>query len=270
MPKALSKEEYTKLIVAQLGGTVVDIELESDIGTFLDAALIRVKPYMNTTKLLTVPAQRTVDFRKYDVNVYTVVHVFRGDASSVTASLTGGSDSSLSGGDSTTTESGGTTTNSSFSYSSGWSDDSYLFNPFFINYYGLIDGSSTSESLAVSMLTSQIINTVTGGGSSDIEFYQDDPYLYVDIRGGESEITIQYRPDYQSVEEVTEPFWINYIMNVATALTKIALGRARGKYNISNLPYELDGDTILSEGISELETLTQELKENHEFWFIED
>lgn len=271
MPKSLSKSDYAKFLIAQLGGDIVDIELEHDVETFLDAALIRIKPYMNTTKLMTVPVSNVIDLT--GKNVYTVVHVFRGNASSI-SSLTGNPSPSTNSG--TTVNSSGTTINDgqvslTLSADGSWSSDSYLFNPYFINYYGLMNGySDTTDSLAITMLTTQIINTVTGGGSSDINFYQDGDLLYVDLNGGESEITIQYRPDYQSVEEVTEPFWINYIMNMAMALLKIALGRARTKYNISGLNYELDGDTILGEGTSELETLTQELKDNHEFWFFLD
>lgn len=272
MPKALSKEDYAKVILAQLGGTIVDIELESDIETFLDAALIRLKPYMNTTKLMTVPMQRVIDLT--GKNVYTVTHVFRGNASTLT-SLTGNTDTSLNdntdtlvGKDSTTFNNGNVSL--TLSKDGTWSSDSYLFSPYFINYYGLMNGTSTTDSIAITMLTSQLINTVTGGGSSDINFYQDGDLLYVDVEGGDTEITIQYRPDYQSVEDIDEPFWINYVMNLAMAMTKIALGRARGKYNIQNLPYELDADTILSEGTTELETLTQELKDNHEFWFFLD
>ena len=286
MPRALTKKEYAEFLILQLGGSIIDVELENDIEKFLDMALIRIKPYMNTTKLATVPMSSCIDLTK--LNVYTVTHVFRGNASSAssllgTSSSNGSSSSSSSSSSSTTVDSNGNViVGDQNSTSSGdislvlssdghYSDDSYLFNPFFINYYGLMNGiSSTTDSIAITMLTSQIVNTVTGGGSSDINFYQDGNNLYVDVDGGESEVTIQYLPDYQSVEEVDEPFWINYIMNMAMALTKIALGRARTKYNISNLPYELDGDTILSEGITELETLTQELRDNQEFWYFLD
>lgn len=273
MPKALTKNEYAKFIIAQLGGTIVDIELEQDVETFIDMSLIQLKPYMNTTKLMTLPMSGVIDLT--GKGVYTVVHVFRGSASSV-PSLTGNNsttnsgimDGNVTGSDSTTLGDG--STQLTLSHDGSWSSDSYLFNPNIFNYYGLLNGTSTTDSIAITMLTTQIINTVAGGSSSDIDFYQDGDLLYVDVKGGDSEITIQYLPDYQSVEEVTEPFWINYILNLAVARTKIALGRARSKYTGSNLPYELDGDTILNEGITELETLTSELKENHDIWYILD
>lgn len=264
MPKPLTSKELAEFIELQLGGTVVDIELEADIEKFLKLALLRCKPYMNTTKLMTVPMSRVIDLS--GKGIYCVVHVFRGDASSIATLVNSSSGSS----DVDDTIHYTSAEDSSVTFTSTLSDDGYLFNPFLVNYYGLLDGTQSVDSIAITILTRQVLNTISGGGSSDIDFYQDGDKLYVDIGGGSSEITLQYLPDYQSVDEVTEPFWINYILNIAVAETKIALGRARSKYKVSNLPYELDGDTLLSEGTSELENLISKLESNQDTWYILD
>lgn len=284
MGRALTKEEYTNLIVAQLGGSIVDVELEEDIPKFLDTALIMLKPYMNTTRLVSVPCKSCIDLS--GMRIYTVVHVFRGSASSFPGNTDSNNSNQESGDENDLTfdlgdvriDADGTVHLNkndvylTLSKDGSWSDDSYLFNPFLINYFGTDNlgfGTGTSHSIAVTMLTSSIYNSITGG-SADIDFYQDGDKLYVDVKGGESIVTLQYLPDYQSVSEIDEPYWINYVMRIGLALTKIALGRARTKYNISNLPYEMDGDTILSEGTTELETITDELKSNNEFWYFLD
>ena len=76
MPKSLSKAEYAKYILLQLGGSVVDIELESDIESFIDMALLKVKPYIGSTKLWTVPIADKIDTT--EKGIYTVVNVYRG------------------------------------------------------------------------------------------------------------------------------------------------------------------------------------------------
>ena len=249
MPKPLTKEQCVKMIMLRLGGTVVDIELENDIGDIIDMSLLACKPYIGDTKLKTVPGSDHVDLEP--LGVYTVVNIYKGDMGSIT---------SASSGD------GASVSSTSHSY------DSYLFTPSLYNYYNEYTmGMSSIESYSISILTDQLINTVRGG-TSDVDFWQDGNDLYVEITGvglGGS-MTLEYIPDYQDISEISEPFWINYILNIATAYTKIAIGRARTKYNISGLPYELDGDTILSEGTSELETLMEQLRDLSDIWYILD
>lgn len=243
MPKALSKAEYAKFIIATLGGSVVDIELENDIESFIDLAFLQVKPYMGSPKFMTLPISDKIDLT--DKKVYTVVNVYRGSPLASTGIYTAAPSKSIS-------------------------DDSYLFTPGLFNYANTLLGISSVDSVAITLLTNQLINSVNGR-SSDIDFVQDGNTLYVEVSGsGCEEITIEYLPDYEDASEVTEPFWINYILNLAVARTKIALGRARGKYRLSNLPYELDADTLLSEGNQELENLTSKLEELNDINYILD
>lgn len=251
MPRAYTKEEYVKFVILQLGGTVVDIELESDIGSFVDLALLKVKPYIGTSRLVTVNATDHVNLSKY--NVYTVVNVYKAN----TGALTSVADSQAAQG---------TGTSSS-------TDDSFMFAPNLFNYYDAFTGASSDmssmDSLAITVLTKQLINTIRGG-TSDVDFWQDGDELYLDVTGAMGTITIEYIPDYKDVSEVTEPFWINFILNMTMALTKIALGRARSKFNISGLPYELDGDALLSEGQTEMDSLNEQLRELDDIWYILD
>lgn len=241
MPKALSKKKYAELIVAALGGTVVDIELENDIDKFLELAFLKVKPRIGTTKYMTKPLLSYYDFR--NAGVYAVINVYRTNPVSLTSNVSTISDVLT---------------------------DSFLFSGTANTYLNRALGITNTDNIAISLLTSQLINQASGR-SSDIDFEFDDGQLFVETVGaGTSLITIEYIPDYQSVEDISEPFWITIIFDLALAYTKIALGRARGKYRLSNLPYETDADTILQEGTSELERINEKLEELNDINYFLD
>ena len=73
-------------------------------------------------------------------------------------------------------------------------------------------------------------------------------------------VTIRYTPDFQDVSEIQSQTWIDYLIRMATANMKIALGRARSKYTVEGSNVSLDGDTLLSEGNAELEQIREELE----------
>ena len=57
---------------------------------------------------------------------------------------------------------------------------------------------------------------------------------------------------------------------MATAHTKIVLGRIRSKYKQSNALWTLDGDQLLQEGLTELTALRETLEANSTIFFPED
>lgn len=72
-------------------------------------------------------------------------------------------------------------------------------------------------------------------------------------------ITIKYVPEIRDVSEIINPTHINYLLRMATAFCKIAIGRVRSKYKIEGSNVSNDGDTLLTEGNAELEAIRQEL-----------
>lgn len=239
MPNPLTREDYRRDIVAQLGGTIVDIELENDIDVFLDIAFRKCKPRIGTTLYMTLPYSSSIDLT--DKNVYNVVNVYR---------ATPESNGSLLGA------------------ASNISDDSLLFSASSLtSYHNLLDIASV-DSVAINLLHKQVVNQATGR-SAEFDFDFTDGILYVESSNCDN-VTIEYIPDYKSVEEISEPFWVNLITEYTLALTKIALGRARGKYRVSNLPYEMDADNLLSEGQQEKEALDNKLSEIHDINYYLD
>ena len=79
----------------------------------------------------------------------------------------------------------------------------------------------------------QIKNTV----STDLTFRFDrhTNYLYINTSGDKpSTITIEYVPLYENVEEIVSDYWIDMIIQLATALAKVTIGRIRSRYTQSN------------------------------------
>lgn len=236
----MSKSDYKNMILKMLGGSVVDVELDSDVDTFVDIALMEIKPFIGTTQYLTLPYQPIIDLSSR--KVYNIVSVYRGSALS-NLSTTGLTDEALLFG--------------TGSYNLAGNSYAQLFN------------LSYSDQLAIRLLTQQVVNTASA--LTDIDFTYKDGKLYLEtLNGNCSDITLEYNPLYESVDEVTDPYWVSVIYRMALANTKIALGRARGKYRVSNLSYELDSDTILNEGISELEQLRTELKDSNDTFYLLD
>ena len=256
MPKSMKKEEYKDLILTALGGTIVDIELEEDIDKFIRLAFMKVKPRIGTAKFMTIPLTSQVSLKA--LGIYAVINVYR------TSPISGSTSGSTSG----TINDINSIYNDALLFNNGMLLTGY--NGGYTNTYNQALGITNADSVAISLLTTQLINQASGR-SSDIDFESDDEYLFIETAGaGVAEVTLEYIPDYKDVEEVEEPFWQNIIFDLALAYTKIALGRARGKYRISNLPYEMDADTLLSEGQQELERITEKLEENNDLDYFLD
>ena len=50
------------------------------------------------------------------------------------------------------------------------------------------------------------------------------------------------------VSEIVSDYWIDKLVLLATALTKVTLGRIRSRYTQSNALWSQDGEALLSEG----------------------
>jgi hypothetical protein len=85
--------------------------------------------------------------------------------------------------------------------------------------------------------------------------------LYINISSNyPKDITIEYVPRYNDVSEITSDFWIDMLIRLTVALTKVTVGRVRSKFTQSNALWTLDGPTLLEEGNAELTALREELK----------
>lgn len=101
--------------------------------------------------------------------------------------------------------------------------------------------------------------------ATDLDFHYDksEEVLYVYAwQALPTTITLVYTPEYESVEEIIEPFWQNLLKRLSLAMTKEILGRIRGKYTLNSATYNLDADQLLSEAQQELTEIRTYLNEN--------
>jgi hypothetical protein len=73
--------------------------------------------------------------------------------------------------------------------------------------------------------------------STDLLFRFDrhTNYLYINVTSNKpSMITIEYVPRYDYVDEIVSDYWIDKLVQLATAIAKVTIGRIRSRFTQSN------------------------------------
>lgn len=228
----MDRQAYKDEIMLKLTGGVLDIELDdATLDKLINAAFREIQRYIDTTKIITIPFKRCIDFKGCKVNA--VARVYRAESYLGTGSF----------------DADGTLPVDPM-YASQWQliagiGNLYNFSDFVLNY------SSWNTLL-------QIRNTT----STDLAFRYDrtNEQLYINIATSVPDlITVEYIPRYDDVSEIVSDYWIDMIVRMSVALAKIALGRIRSRYTQSNALWVQDGDRMLEEGNSELNDLREKL-----------
>lgn len=229
--------EYIKIIKNKLGSHLLDIELkDDDVKDLIKIAFLELSPYIDTPHFKTIP---------YNVNgidlsqerVKSILYIMRGSLSLINSIQN--TDALLFNPLSTI--------NAQYSSMNGYSVGS--------NRSAIMDGYITS------LLYQQIRNTV----NQDLDFTFDraEQKLYLFQQNPYSnEVTIVYNKIYSDINEIIDDYWINWMIRLSSAYVKEALGRIRSKYKMTAAPYELDGDTLLSEAQNEFSEIRQFLQAN--------
>lgn len=227
----MTLQAYIDGIKLQLTGGVLKLEISDDvIANVVNQALREIQRYIDTTKIITIPYSACIDLSKY--NVSSVSRVFRSEGYAVADSDT--------------------------------SNDAAYVDPMYLGLWQMVSGygniynlNDWSYNYAAWNTALQIRNTL----STDLIFRFDKSTnnLYINCAFDRpTNITIEYIPIYQNVEEVTSVFWQDILFRMSLALTKIVIGRIRTKYTQSNALWSLDAN-ILTEGQEELNALREQL-----------
>lgn len=234
----MNMQAYVDEIKLSLTGGILELEVsDSTIQQIIQSAMREMQRYICSTKLLTVPYDPAIDLSKHKVN--SVARVYRAE---------------------------GTTTSSTEESTDPVHIGMYQLTSNMGNMYNF--GEYVSRYTAFNTIQ-QISNTL----STDLAFYYDDAVqkLYINTRVSKgSPITIEYVPRYDNVEEITSDFWIDVLMRLSKALTKITLGRIRGRYTQTNALWQSDAATMLQEGQSELNELRTYLQDNTQLLYVVD
>jgi hypothetical protein len=223
----MTLDEYIDDIKLSLGAPIVEVEIEDYIGKLVNKAFREISRYMVDTGYVTVPYARCINTLELNPKIDSVIMVIRTTDPTMTRDLQDAFSLSM--------------------YSAGG-----------IN-------STASTSLLNNIMTRMQVHQLKATMKTDMDFTYDDNEnkLYIAaFYPVPSKVTIVYTIKHDNVSEVKEQFWINYIERLALAFTKEALGRVRGKYDLSSSLYKLDGDTLISEGIAERDAIRQELNDN--------
>lgn len=215
----------------KLTGDVVDLELsDASLIKIINSCLREVQRYIDTFGVITVPFKKCIDVKEYKMN--SVIGVRRAK------------------GYNTETEEVGIS----------------VADPLYVSQWQILTGTGNISNIGdyvsnyASWSTLQQIKNTT---STDLSFIYDkhEEKLYVNVSQAlPGNITIMYIPRFDDVSEITSDFWIDVLVRMAVAQTKIVVGRVRSKFKQSNALWVLDGDTLLQEGTSELSSLREELR----------
>lgn len=236
--------DYREEIKLKLTGDLLESELDEDtLNKIIKSALRELQRYITSTKLITIPYKRCIDLSNpedtngEEISVNSVVMIYR------TEDLTGVSSSGS------------------------------ITDPMQVAAWQLVSGMGSLVNFQDAIWNygawstlGQIRNTV----STDLAFRYDKSTdkLYINIASGTPEtITVEYIPKIEDVSEITSDYWIDMLMRLSIALTKVTLGRIRTRYTQSNALWTQDGDTILAEGREELTSLREALLANSELCY---
>lgn len=230
--------DYINEIKLELTGNLLALEItDATLELVVKKALREIQRFIDTTKLITVPYTQCIDLK--DSKVSSVVRVYR-----ATGYL--GSPSQDA-----------TDTQVDPMYAMQWqmltgSGDIYNLNDWIMNY------SAWNTVL-------QIRNTT----STDLSFKQDKQAekLYINCIDKPPSITIEFVPKFEDVSEITSDYWIDILIRMSIAITKITLGRIRSRFIQSNALWTQDGATLLEEGNKELDSLRETLRVNAQLMF---
>jgi hypothetical protein len=130
-----------------------------------------------------------------------------------------------------------------------------------VNTYSAIGQTSSLniDPIMTEMAMAQVRNTL----ATDFQWRYDidNQVIYCTHRDPmPTQVTITYTPDYQDVSEIQNDTWIDYLIRLAEANMKKALGRTRSKYTIEGSNVSLDGDQLIQEANTELEAIRAELE----------
>lgn len=230
--------DYINEIKLELTGNLLALEITDDsLELVVKKAFREIQRFIDTTKLITVPYSRCIDLSKSKVS--SVTRIFRAEGYLGSASQDANQ------------------TQVDPMYAMQWqmlvgSGDIYNLNDWIMNY------SAWNTVL-------QMRNTT----STDLSFKQDKQAekLYINCIDKPSSITIEFVPKFEDVNEITSDYWIDILVRLSIALTKITLGRIRSRYVQSNALWTQDGATLLEEGNKEAETLRETLRVNAQLMF---
>lgn len=237
----MTTQEVIDEIKLELTGGVLELEIpDASLELIVNKALREVQRYIDSTELMTVPYASCIDLSDSDVS--SVSKVYRTE-----------------GYDGASTESG-------------------VIDPMYAQQWMIFSNGGTMYNLndyVMNYLSYTTLAQMRNTTSTDLQPKEvkdkNGHKLYITCQYSKPQaITIEYVPVIEGVEDIKSSYWIDILIRLSVALTKVTLGRIRSRYVQSNALWTQDGDTLLAEGNKELEDLREKLRVNSQIIYPQD
>lgn len=219
-------------VTLKLTGDVVSLELtDVTLTKIINSALREVQRYIDTTKLINIPYRQCIDLSAY--NISSVSRVYRTQGYALTSNGEVGAS---------------------------------IQDPMYASQWQLLSGLGNSGNISDYVYNYASWNTllqIRNTTSTDLAFRFDKSsnLLYINTSANVPQtVAVEYVPRYNSVEDITSDYWIDILIRLSVALTKVTVGHVRSKFKQSNALWTLDGDQLLEEGNAELTALREKLE----------
>ena len=230
----MTMQEVIAEIKLELTGYILDVEIDdTTIESVVKKSMRELERYWDETTLVTIPFSSCIDLANSELDlkekVSTIVKVYRTDAIGETTNM----------GDP--------------AYMQQWmlfSNGGTMYN---LNDY-ILNFSAWNTLLRIKNTMSTYLSLIEDKHNNKlyINHYLDTP----------SRITVEYIPKLTDIEAIKSEYWIDILIRMSTAMTKIVLGRIRTRFTQSNPLWTQDGEKLLEEGNSERKELLEILRTN--------
>jgi hypothetical protein len=146
------------------------------------------------------------------------------------------------------------------------------------NIYGDIESSGSLDLFGMGINTYPLYSdraildaAVLSGKRAELEkfalsdYYLSNDSIYVDNYKGL--VTVEYVKKNIDFEDL-DTEWRGWVESYVTALAKVIEGRIRGKYKPQGGPFEVEADTLVSEGTSTIQDLDSKLENSMGYYTI--
>lgn len=227
--------QYIKYMLGAVPSNEDSLEfMNDDLTEYIKIAFSEIEPYINVRKRLTIPWNQgsggAIDFKLLNIRAKSVTAVRRGSEQ-------------------------------------GYLNTSYVssIGTYYMGWYLPTGGrfSADYDPWSMQALMLKGINEISGDKHFLFDYEKQYLFIAFNMQYPKS-VTIDYIPEYNSVEEIEDSYWQNIIQQYSLALVKIALSHLRGKYaQLAGSAFTLDYQRMINEGKEEREKILNDLMDNN-------
>lgn len=132
---------------------------------------------------------------------------------------------------------------------------------------GNITGMYNISDYADAILVKRNLNIL----STDMDFVWDKPNqkLYLTANPNiPSKVTINFKPEYFSVEDIREQYWETQLRRLALGTCQIIVGDIRNKYTSNSAKFQLNGADLVARGTAAVQEVRNRLDENKDIFTV--